>query len=494
MALSNLAHPCAWHETSPGHWERLQNGMEAYFATFAAMVDKMTVEAGVEQGAREQWMVHSSVSFDPPNAPPNSQGQAQWSEDDLVKVFKDAWIRLRFAQPAVASTADSTHSTAHYIIPASKADVTDWLNDTFHVVADTDTATYYPDYPPAHRVHLYYFPQSSELTIRCPHWVTDGVGNLQLFSSYLEVIRDCLTGQTPDGKSLVPIDSLGWGTETARLTPSLEAIFDFPTELTDEQRDKGQQAFSKWAEQLPGQGLPSTLGTSHPTKCQKVRVECDEATTAAVLKACKERDMTVTTALMGAYALAIEKTCDPAKKSKSFTPASAVDLRPLLPEPYNSTRHACALAYTVLPMVIPTPATFESACKMVEAAHKPFVDAKAQTTTHSALLKDVAASQRQFPESAMDPEFMAPATDGSATSLGVVDKYLDVGLGKGGLTITDFSMAIEVFGGMSAVHWWTAKGKLSMMCSYNQGQWKKEDTLRMCQETMKQLKAALNVP
>ena len=57
----------------------------------------------------------------------------------------------------------------------------------------------------------------------------------------------------------------------------------------------------------------------------------------------------------------------------------------------------------------------------------------------------------------------------------------------------DFDFACDITGGLSGVHWWTFKNKLSVSYSFNEGQWKAKDLQKLLTALKTQLLDGLGI-
>jgi len=70
----------------------------------------------------------------------------------------------------------------------------------------------------------------------------------------------------------------------------------------------------------------------------KAEMELTESMMAAMVRACKHRDITVTSAVEAAFLLANIEFADPSLKDRpSYLPIHACDMRPYPPEPYTTS-------------------------------------------------------------------------------------------------------------------------------------------------------------
>ena len=103
----------SWKKLDEGHWRRPLAGMEPAFAYFG------NVTASLAQG-REHFVIYSIIKVETP---------AKLEVENI----EHAWKSLRFEQPGLATTADSTDWSMRYHVP-DEAALQDWVSQTVQVV------------------------------------------------------------------------------------------------------------------------------------------------------------------------------------------------------------------------------------------------------------------------------------------------------------------------------------------------------------------------
>jgi hypothetical protein len=294
---------------------------------------KLTGDAGIPLG-REHWAINSSAAIVP---------RGSHASSDLTQHFRRAWAHLRFQHPSLAAeVALSDENSFTYKVPADAAALDAWVSRTFSVDEDAaSSAEVIRKFSPTPYAKLVWIPASGELLGHTAHWRTDGIGVLLLLDAFLAIAA----GPAPLGDPA----KLAWGTETERLAPSVEdaAAMPLPYESTPEMEARGAALVATFAHTVGATGIPylgdaSTL----PTGTRQAPLVFSPATTEKILIACKDRGVSVTTALHASVAGANYELADADAKSKHYTSTIRYGLRPYLPEPYSSPAYASGLYTT----------------------------------------------------------------------------------------------------------------------------------------------------
>jgi hypothetical protein len=249
----------------------------------------------------------------------------------LSQNLRQAWKALRFEHPSIACIADG--GVLDYHVPHSQ-ELDEWASETFFVMDDKiSTDELIATFKPQRYVTLHYLPQSQQIVLHSSHWRMDAIGAQQLLNAFFEAAvshRD-------------PAD-LSWGTEPARLVPSIEEALNVPAEPTPEIHAEIQRLFGLSMASVGGIGI-SYLGDEKtlPGGTRNARLVLPEATTAAIVKACEERNYTVTGAVHAALAAINYIGAPPESRDKHYTSTLRFNLRPYLPKPFSTPSHASVL-------------------------------------------------------------------------------------------------------------------------------------------------------
>lgn len=443
----------AWKKVSNTRWERPMNGFEGYFAAVA----KLT--ASIAEG-REHYTMSSILKLDLESSDPTFS-------------LRDAWKQMRYEQPQIAAVSEGM--TKSYEVPDDEA-LEEWLAGSF-IVSDANSAEEL--YQSAatgritHAATLHYVPKSSELLFRGQHYTIDGIGVFMFWDAYLKALAS-------------PMKDIRFGDETSRLAPALEEVLGYTEPPTPEQAEKAKALFMDWATVIPGVGPVSKVGAAPPGKCRHTELIVPPETTEAIIKACKEKNTTVTAALHAAYVSTAIKHADPKSKSDEYVTANSFDLRTYLPEPYDSSNYALAVYYSPRFFRHPLPSSYwdiESALK--KAYHTTFKG------NQEALATNAHFGQAMY-EGAQSPEFLKTPIprDALVSSLGMAERYMKREYG-GGIKATDIKFYIDVVLGMSMFHFYTFRDQLRIIYNYNDGFEEEENIQKYLDEVLETLKREL---
>ncbi|PYH43221.1 uncharacterized protein BP01DRAFT_105543 [Aspergillus saccharolyticus JOP 1030-1] len=428
----------SWSQVSERRWERPANGMEGFFA-----VMENTSSALCE--GRRQFIIISRLKVD-----------LQLPAAEVEEALRYAWKQLRYEQPQIAVATEGDHKV--YEVP-DEAALQSWLERTFIVSDALDSEAIGKEAPPIAQPTLYYLPQASpaQLVLRASHSVIDGVGTLWLWHTYLTALTH-------------PNPTLVFGDEAQRLPPSLEKALGHPDVLAADTIAKGVQIVGEAVSQMPGIGPVNKIGTVPAGPTQRRELELPPQTTEAIVQACRRNGYSVTAAVHAAFALTVVKHADPAQPAAKYVTVNNFNLRDHLPAPYNSSRYAAAVYYSIWPLILDPPTSFTEAVRAIDAQYKGvFKD----SPENVALCGAVTSGLREIVKS---PEFWAapPARDALVSSLGVIERYLeqsyasDAGDRQRGVVVEDFKLGTEIVLGHSMFFLYTFRNRLRVVFSFNE--------------------------
>ncbi|KAI0469721.1 hypothetical protein GGR56DRAFT_686843 [Xylariaceae sp. FL0804] len=224
-------------------------------------------------------------------------------DSELSERVQRAWINLRFAHPSIALTAEA--DTLDYTIP-DPTQLGEWLIETFNVISDPDIS--------ASNLVAGLKPLPYVFILHTAHWRTDGYGALQLLDAFFKAFA---LGRDPI--------AISWGSEPARLAPSIEEVLRLPTEPTPEIKAPGGT-----------RGVPWTFSRS---------------TTVSILEACEAYGLKPLSAVHASLAMVNFKhqsTTEAVSVSRAgyYTSTIRLNLRPYLKWPFNTPAYASALKGT----------------------------------------------------------------------------------------------------------------------------------------------------
>ncbi|KAI0172854.1 hypothetical protein GGR52DRAFT_580507 [Hypoxylon sp. FL1284] len=424
----------AWKQASPNRWERPVDSIDGYYA----FTEKLT--ASLCDG-REHYVVFSKL-------------KVEMDFPDVESTLRHAWKQIRYEQPSIAATVEGM--TKIYEVPGEDA-LKQWLASTFIVSEVSDAEELYQAIMPIKQATLYYLPRSSELVFRCHHSSIDGIGTLLFWHSYLSAVA-------------APMEQIKFGDELIRLSPSLEEVFGYPKEPTQEQSGKATALLASWFDNMPGIGLVSQLGTAASGRCQNPELVFPAETTEAIVKACKERGVSVSAAVQAAYVGAVARHADPKSKLGEYVTLTNIDLRSYLPEPYNSSQYAVSVYYTALPYRTNLPASYLDLAKSLHEFYRTAIKGNAEA------LELNGHYARHICNFSQTPEYLtsSPPKDALNSSLGVVERYVQREYGSR-IRVKDFKIGIDVVMGPSLFYFYTFQDQLRLVYCFNDGFEKAED-------------------
>lgn len=232
----------SWTQVSERRWERPANGMEGFFITME------NISGSLFEG-RRQFTIFSRINVD-----------LELPSPEVENALRQAWKQVRHEQPHIAVTVEGFKKI--YEVPDETA-LQKWLDTTFIVSDNTEGETIARESRPIQQATLYYLPKTSELVIRAPHSLVDGVGMQLLWHTYLTA----LTSESPR-------TDLVSGGETARLPPSLEKALGHPDVPREEVAHKGMQIAAEAMSSMPGIDPVNRVGTVPSEPCSDCQPCC----------------------------------------------------------------------------------------------------------------------------------------------------------------------------------------------------------------------------
>ncbi|KAL4738625.1 hypothetical protein BDV11DRAFT_215777 [Aspergillus similis] len=394
----------SWSQVSDRRWERPIDGIEGYF---------------VLTGAVGSCMRGSSALY------PLRQGVGRAERPPVELALKQAWTQLRYEQPQIASTT------------ALQA----WLDATFAVSSTEDTEALWDTATPITQTTLYYLPRSSEITLRAHHYIVDGVGLLMLLYQYLNALAQ------------PAVEPITFGDEGTRLAPPLAEVLGVPDEPTAGQTES----------KAPGIGPVSKVNREPAGRCRNSRLIFPPQTTEAIIQVCKEKGMTVTSAVHAAYILSLSKEADPSTPSSHYVSSASFDLRRYLPALFDSARYAASVWYTIAIPHRPTDLVLGCGTGIESVYCTSFRDnhgARLAAPHFNRFMETVAGSAEY--QTAPIPQDALPS------SLGIIGKYVQRTYGDT-ITVRDLMVGVDVVLGMSMFFISTFRDKMQIIYSLNDG-------------------------
>ncbi|KAL4939893.1 hypothetical protein BDV06DRAFT_213939 [Aspergillus oleicola] len=418
----------SWSEVSKGRWERPMDGIEGFFAVTGTL-------SASASGGREHSIHFTTLQVDLKIPPAKTEA-----------ALKRAWTQLRYQQPQIATTVEGL--TRIYE-----------LAETCIILPNVSADELYAAAPPIKRATMYYLPRTSELALRIQHSFIDGTGVLMLWDQFLAVLA------APAAEAIV------FGDEPCRLRPCLEAVLGSPGEPSAEESATITAFWEQYLAKAPGIGPMSNIGSVPIGQCQNTRLAFPQQTTKAIIHACKEKNITVTSAVHAAYIQTLAtKLADPATPNSYYLTTAPFDMRRHLPAPYNIPQYAASLYLFPTPFYQDLPAPYWDVASSLNEFYRSMV------CGNSTFLQLLPHNTRYMFAVAQMPEYQASAypKDPLPSSLGILENYVKRDYGSL-VTIQDLMPRVEVTRGQSLFFVYTFRDQLQVVYCFNDAHEKRSD-------------------
>lgn len=275
--------------------------------------------------AREHWSITSYASFRFDEATPSAPRE-------VVQLLRQAWKRLRFQHPSIASTAND--NTLDYLVPTAE-ELEDWVDETFTVVhnADLRVNDVIASLKPSRYVTGHYLVHTSQVIIHLAHWRTDGHGAFQLLSAFFDAV-------VADAKA----EYLPWGLEIHRLVPTVEEALNNPIVASPgiHAAAKAYLSTVAFTQGAVGVALQTDLSRA-PSGTRSARLRFSRENTDAIAHACESNDISILSAVHASTAAATYHFAGTESKAKQYTSTIRFSIRPYLPAPYDDAAVAAGI-------------------------------------------------------------------------------------------------------------------------------------------------------
>ncbi|EHK44442.1 hypothetical protein TRIATDRAFT_176483, partial [Trichoderma atroviride IMI 206040] len=427
-----------WTEVSPGLWRKELEGAEKVYRDMSL---------AFQASGREQWRLYCQCEV--------RLGEG-FEAFDLATALETSWKRLRFEFPALSVVPDGSGKV--YTTPRSVQDVEDWASKTFIVEHDQSPESIIRAAAgPYDLPRLYYFPKSCHVLFLSSHWRIDGLGTCMLLDRLFEIVAMYQPSHIDS--------SFDWENEWKNLSPSLE---DACGSLEPAQCSPDMDRYVRDAMEthhrvaVQGIGLPykGSAETAPMDSCRQA-LALSQASTGALVAACKARGISVTAALHAALS--------------------------------ETATHACATYVTGLtPVVLRESSFMDRASELTHYYKNWYSDMLVKTLR----LRYLYHGQKLFAKGPAVTNTRLPSGI-TLSSLGVIDKHL-----RGKYSGPNGDVAIHVDGfqfGVSLVtrqmllYPWTFKGQLSLSINYNQAYHEGERALEVLRKIVAVLEENLGL-
>ena len=418
----------SWKEKFPGHFERPLNSIEL-------LLKNVGRKAGTCN--REQWAVRACATF-----------RHVSSTADTETALKYAWRILRFLQPQIA--AHLQEDCMVYDTPQI-ADIESWMAKTF-LVETVLTVDELLDSPrPSSLPTLHYFPKTSAVIFCSSHWRIDAIGATSLMDLLFKFLAE------PLDMSLI--------NESKNLSPGRDEAARLPQNISQEDYIAATSHLMEYTTNIPSLGLPIELVNEVSGAFCRIGTRLPTATTTAVIAACREKDLTITTAIHAALIVALQKMNSCMSSGERYTSWGTFNYRPYVDSEYtNPAMNPMTAMLCSLPISFTSSDFNENA-----SALKPFY-AQLRNPFNSSTLQAILAPYTENQAAIMNqplPRGIPQPTDPLIVSVGVLDRYLHGKYGHGAVEVTDFWLGNVVLTRQPLFYVWTWQGKLTLSMCYN---------------------------
>ncbi|RTE84639.1 hypothetical protein BHE90_000760 [Fusarium euwallaceae] len=284
-------------------------------------------------------------------------------ESRVEEALKKAWITLRYQHPTLGSHIEHDEDDDRLRRVYQSFDTADeqkrWEDSTFKVI-DTDVGPlewFNDNTAAAFETATLFFVRSQgkdihhqAVFLRCPHYVSDGVGVLQLVNQLFDYTA--LAFNQGDEYSLP-----SWGKEHKNLSPCIQIAAGIPGTLSTAQTQRLEEIQAQNGTVYMHQGLlglPSSTTYAdggNDGKLVRLSHKVSKDLTSKILRGCKDAapGVSVTHVFMSALAMALSEV-QPRKEESypvRYVNHSMINLRPYCLKPYNTPAHAAAAYHTI---------------------------------------------------------------------------------------------------------------------------------------------------
>ncbi|MCJ1405375.1 hypothetical protein MMC11_008602 [Xylographa trunciseda] len=423
-----------WEQSSAGRFERSFDPTDVFMKK---------VCLSVAAYSREHWTVNTIArgNFGSSNTDENSDA------------LRRAWIQTRYNHPFIASVMEDNK---HVYEAANETSLQSWLSDSFFVEKGT-VDTFLLNVRPRSYSSIHYFPDSSELVMRSHHWQVDGIGSLNLMNKFFQYL-------STDERA--PI----FGDEVKNLPPGHSEAAGFPNLATQGAEDEAQKMFLGFVENLPSIGLPYEAPTQGLGGTRRQTQEFPSSTARLLVAACKQREVSVTSAVHAAIAVAAQEMKTESSFAKNYTSVASYNNRPYLSSPYSDANNFPIGCYMLgLPFSRPTADFATHAQEFQKIYHRPLK--RNETPLFEAY--DIYAGKMAFALSQPLPSGMPAPSQPQLSSLGIVDGRLrGTFSAKNDVSLAHVEVVADVMTPSIVLYQWSWAEKFFLSANYNEAFYK----------------------
>ncbi|KAI1746393.1 hypothetical protein F4680DRAFT_19849 [Xylaria scruposa] len=434
-----------WTVSSPGVFAQEFGGVEKIYRH---------VSQAFRPFGREHWGLYCVCCL-------KLDAQVLSSSDGYSAILRDAWRTLRREFPGLGIVPRGV-SQKTYKLPDNES-VESWISETFIVQHDKDADAVLASYPARDLPCLYFFPASSQILFLASHWRIDGIGTCLLLNRFFDILS---RGVPP-----IPAASDIWPNDLHRISPTLEDAVGAPKTGDSELESFAQKYIADHHKNAVHAGGLSYIGdaTTAPGHPTRVAIMLDKDSTSSLVRACKERNISVTAAVHAALADTVFKAALSDEKQtvpEKYAAVMSVNMRGYLPAPYNSSDYAVGVFVTgVTPTVYRDDSFLQKATKLRAYYRDWYSDQfmQALRITTEKHFDTMFGSHHQ-----KDGPPPKPPSNVTLSSLGIIEKqmarsYSDATQVK----VTGFRFGVSVMTRQMLLYVWTFDERLTFSVNYN---------------------------
>ena len=399
-------------------------------------------------------------------------------DDKIVADLRTAWQSLRFDHPSIAVVNDGTNLT--YNVPDDEA-LGLWTDETFVVDKSVDDAEFVmANAGPCRQAQLHVLPRSHQIVLHTAHWRSDGRGILHLLHRLLYILT-CARSEP-----------LRWGDEVSRLTVCVEDAAEMVDQISSAEQARVKDMATRLLKGAPTLAIPC-LGDTHtlPESPRRWRLTWSALRTATLIRACKARNISVTSAVHASIASTNIKRATPDSKALDYRSSIRRDLRARLSEPHNSPASAAALFTTATIVNLPANGTWLDFARRLTDEYRAGYDDelfRLHRVYYRQLVEDIM-------QAAAEGGGTARAADIDISSIGLVEDLMarEYGRGPDVVKVLEVTASVNSCSRQAAVFVSTFRDCLSLYMSYNKAYHVKEDMESFLKEVSKSLVVELGI-
>ncbi|KAG2417943.1 hypothetical protein HFD88_001042 [Aspergillus terreus] len=393
---------------------------------------------------KEHWGIHCvcSVSQDSPNG------------STFSETLRKAWMRLVVEYPGLSMVPVGLQKKYPRL---DGKGIESWAESTFFVSSRQCADEVIREAKPRDLPSFYWLPASSEVVLLIQHWRVDALGTCMLLDRLFEIL----------GQSAVPSTQPDQ-VQPNQPTPSFEsAAGASKTEDADLQAYARDYIDSFHQRAVNAGGLPYRGdATTPPSTTAHWDLDFSVDSTNAIKDACRHHKISVTAAIHTALARTVFSYLTETECQAGYTTVMAVNMRPYLPPPYNSKKHACQTFVASITPTVPYHSGFVESARSLTHEYRSWWSADFMRSLWWIYEYHLAKLSTPRPANGASIKPMKPPSGVTLSSLGVVDRNLRGDYGPN-LRVDKFRFGVSMMTRQTILYAWTFKDRLTLSLNYN---------------------------